>query len=516
MIDWNPDHVKSLAHAENQMLQILVSQFCLTRNDGGTRLSLEFGRSSPTIWRRQSKQYVSEMNSSGGYTSDLQSKIDGVLIDHSQQQLPYSDDKFVFRYGNGGSLPIIRLEGRDYFCMNYRPIHPVGWNIANGGAEGLDELLNPEKTIERELREELIVINKKQKRRYVFRADMGKAIDHPDLTTAWKLWEQKLQERGVSLLASEELPMKWIYGPDSLSLNFDGVEQILFKNCFINITTEDSGIEVDRVSKIKIPDGSVICFGEIYNGKLVPAVIGLFEVEKIKALITGTEAQQEFIPDIAFFDAGRFEIKGREDLAPLIDTAVDAASNVLNAKEIESYRIRCNESKPIFDLCPIARRMIHRFIRLTPGAGQTIDTPLESSGLDVFICFGHQDEQIADRVHQYLRDECQLQVFYCKDKNRLVLGDFTQEIDYALERARYLVVVGTDVDILNRRWVRFEWRCRHAAILSGNHAEDSLVSLYGGAEPYDLPLPLRMRRVIQFQSSGNDDYNLSELHSYLS
>ena len=41
------------------------------------------------------------------------------------------------RFGNGGVLPIIRLDDSDYFCLFYRDIFPIGWNIANGASDTL-------------------------------------------------------------------------------------------------------------------------------------------------------------------------------------------------------------------------------------------------------------------------------------------------------------------------------------------------------------------------------------------
>jgi len=62
---------------------------------------------------------------------------------------------------------VIRCNDRDYYCLFYREIAPVGWNIANGGAESVAELLDPLATIERELREELIIVEPAAGHRYV-------------------------------------------------------------------------------------------------------------------------------------------------------------------------------------------------------------------------------------------------------------------------------------------------------------------------------------------------------------
>jgi len=43
----------------------------------------------------------------------------------------------------------VRIKEEEYYCLFYRDIFPVGWNIANGGSDNNEELLNPLLTIER-------------------------------------------------------------------------------------------------------------------------------------------------------------------------------------------------------------------------------------------------------------------------------------------------------------------------------------------------------------------------------
>ena len=53
--------------------------------------------------------------------------------------LTHDDPAFPFRFGNGGTLPVVRLADRDYYSLFYREVAPIGWNIANGGAESAAE-----------------------------------------------------------------------------------------------------------------------------------------------------------------------------------------------------------------------------------------------------------------------------------------------------------------------------------------------------------------------------------------
>ncbi len=511
MSRWDQEHVQTLGFAENQMLQILMSDFRLTRQGLGNRLVLGFDRSSPTIWRRSSKDYVHSLNSSEVDRTALQETLDRVLFSRSEESWAYSDPLFVFRYGNGGSLPIIRMEGREFFCMNYRPIHPIGWNIANGGADGLDELLHPEKTIERELREELIIVNRDQGRRYLFQGDAGKSIDHPDFTTAWKLWEKKFQDQGHPSLKSEELPMKWIYGPDSVAITFQGIEQPMVDDCFINITTEDSGIEVDRIAKIKIPDGSVICFGEIYQNELVPAVMGLFEVQRMMASLEDEQNTEVFIPDIAFYDAKRYDIEDLCALEQLIHRSMEESQVSISRSEKEAYHELQQRDCSTLDLCPISRRIIKRCRGLSIETETVSVAPPPSSGLDVFISYGSPDIDIATTVFKYLTEKCKMSAYFSGEDRKRPYGDFTRNMDDALDRARYVVVVGTNLNAIDRPWPSYEWRSRHVDIMADKHHENSMLSLIQGIDPYDLPKPLRAKRVIRYERNELIQSKLPEL-----
>jgi hypothetical protein len=83
---------------------------------------------------------------------------------------------------------VVRVEGRDHFCLFLRDAHPAGWNIANGGANDLQDLLRPASIIERELREELIVLDPDRRLRYVFDWHDAHLRDHPDFALADRLW----------------------------------------------------------------------------------------------------------------------------------------------------------------------------------------------------------------------------------------------------------------------------------------------------------------------------------------
>ena len=114
------------------------------------------------------------------------------------------------------------MDGQDYYCLFYRGVKPVGWNIANGGAESVAELLDPLANIERELREELIVVDPAQGSRYVFDWTEGRRYDHPDFAAARTIWETLFRRADFPDLQELPLPLKWLgCGHDTVIIRCD-------------------------------------------------------------------------------------------------------------------------------------------------------------------------------------------------------------------------------------------------------------------------------------------------------
>ena len=162
--------VQTLGTADTHLLQVLLTAFTLEQRRGGSHLRIHYDDDSPTIWRREAKSAVKDaIPEFESKVKQYQSRIDAVLYaDPSAPCPPFvlADSSFPFRYANGGTLPILEWKGSEYYCLFYRDIEPMGWNIANGGSDSRDELLNPLDIVERELREELIVIDRDTRKRY--------------------------------------------------------------------------------------------------------------------------------------------------------------------------------------------------------------------------------------------------------------------------------------------------------------------------------------------------------------
>ena len=490
------DLIQPLHLAENDLLQVLLSKFSLTRNGAGVQLEVRFDEQAPTIWSRKAKSYLHEnMEDFSRKAKRYQKKLDEFLVQKKRASYKFKDDKFLFRYGNGGTLPVIRMEKNDYYCLFYRDVYPVGWNIANGGCDSRDELLNPLETVERELREELIIIDPVNKRHYVFEANEGRRLEHPDFAVAWQLWQPRFRELGFQNFEEWQIPLKWLEGPDTLEVRFGTDDLATVKGCCININAEDFGIEIDRVAKLNVDENIILCDGEILRQQtqqLLNRPVALFEVEKFNRALS--DGARKFIPDCIFYSAERY---GSEALPRLFETLLQ-----IRTKK-ERRQFEATEYK--FDLCPVTRRIIQRYLDLETGERKSVHKSLSGghTPYDVFLSFASEDRELAKKVYEYLHKKASKRVFFSDETQHQ--AEFGREIDDALDSAGCLIVVGSSVDHLMKGWVDYEWRSFHEDILSGKKPKHvQLLSFISGVSPLDLPGPLRHRKAIVFELATLD------------
>ncbi len=483
---YSSDLIRPLETAEHQFLEVLVSRFTLKRSGKGALLELHFDEQTPAIWTRQAKYDLQKMIPNFAEKAKrYQGKLDRFLLDGKGSELRFDDADFPFRYTSGGTLPIVRRGDEDYYCLLYREIPPIGWNIANGGSDSRSELLNPLETLERELREELIIVDPVHRRRYVFDWDAGKPVDRPEFAIARRFWEERFRRQGYPSfeeLEETELPLKWLQGPDSLAVRIGKDDRNTASGFFLNINAEDSGIEVDRIARMNVDEEAVLCDGEIVRGQLVNRPVGLFETTRFhRALRTD---KREFMPDLFFYDAGchkssELERVIRKEFIPsLADCRTD--------DEMKGWRSAGKK----YDLCPVTRRLVRRCAAWGPAARGRRRT-----ACDVFISFGSEDTRLARRVYDFLGRKSAQRVFFSEETIHDV--NYSQVIDDALDSANALVVVATDPAHLKKEWVEFEWRSFHIDMCNGRKGGGArLVPFISGFDPNDLPRPLRVRQVV--------------------
>jgi len=484
--------IRPLGIAENHFLEVLVSKFSLHRQGQGSELKVSFNENTPTIWTREAKYDVQQMMPNFQHkASRYQKELDAFLLESKGTVYPFNDNEFVFRYASGGTLPVLRIYEREekrekeYYCLFYRDIFPIGWNIANGGCDTRNELVNPVDAMERELREELIIVDVKNKKRYVFGGDAGKPLDHPTFAVARRFWQERFSWLDFKQLEELPITLKWLDGPDCLTVQVAKDDPRVITGCFLNINAEDYGIEIDKIAKINLDDDVIFLDGEIIKDRLVNAVVGLFECDRLNREVSADKT--DYFPDYFFYNATSYKGKDIQDV--IRKHFIPDIDKVRTAQE-KHYYASCQRK---FNLCPVTSRIIKRYLSL-----QT-EVTIEPGPFDTFISFGGEDVKPAQKVFQFLRQKGK-RPFFSKE----TIGDplFHRAVDDALDAAQCLVAVGTKLENLQRPWVEYEFRAFHLDILNGRKPQAKLVPFISGLEPIYLPLPLRLYQAVEFEENN--------------
>ena len=485
--------VRPLQQVQNEFVQVLLPGFRLKRQGAGLTLEVEFGFETPAIWLREGKAHVrSQLNGHSMARHDQELK--GVLLGDAAEDYEYCDPAFPFRFGNGGTLPVIRVGDEDHYCLFYRDTHPIGWNIANGGAESVGELLDPFATIERELREELIVIEPDGGNRYVFEWSEGRRADHPDFSVARRIWEGMFRERDFAALHELALPLKWLPGRDSAVIRFDNRPPAEIRDCLLNVNAEDFGIEIDRVAKMSIGPRAVLCDGEVVRGHLLNRLVGLFSVQGFNAAMAS--GRNEFYPDRLFW-SGREHCP--DDLSSLVVEYLDDVER--RGVRAAGARSDWETANSRFALCPVAETVVKRYLRSEHNGKAFLSPPATvRDSPEVFLSFCSEDRELAKRVFEFVRSK-ERRVFFSDET--LNHANFSDAIDDALRSARAMVVVGTQVEHFFKPWVRYEWQSFHNDILCGRKPWNTpLVTVMANPNVSELPRPLAFRQVLSFDPAS--------------
>ena len=504
--------------ALNRYVQVLVESFTLDRKGRGAHLDIKLHPENLMLWSSSGKtdlrHQLEELPDFQEKRKRYQSELDDFLLEGKDDSYRFSDPGYPFRYASGGTLPIVRVEGMgDYYCLIYREVPPIGWNIANGSCDTISELLNPLVAIERELREELIAFD--MKRRYVYSNDEGKSVDHAEFAAARRAIQDHLK-LGLEQLEETVIPLKWLEGPDSLTVeivNYKGaVQRNEIDGCFLNINAEDWGIEVDRVAHIRFAGDVILFDGEIGDGYLVNSPVGLFSVERFESDFDN--GSNEFCPDVFFFDACRYSPPAESHTRAatirrvINENFLPGARKHFLADEETIYQKACDEGVDL-DLCPVTRRIVHRYINNRPKAA-SIHPPAHESDSplpEIFISYASEDSNLAARVAYYLRLHSKKDVFFADSPESLAVGtEWSSVIDAAISRTTTMVVVATKLEHVNKNHVQYEWRSFHDI----RNVDKTRLIHFVNFDRKTLPLPLRRDQGIQIQR-GNEEAALRQL-----
>jgi hypothetical protein len=523
------DSINALRLAENHFLEVLLSRFDLRREVNRAHLKVSFDDETPACWNRAGredlKKYLFENTEKiAGY----QEQLDNLLLDERLDRFEFNDPDFVFRWASAGALPIVRLGNEEYYCLFYREIRPIGWNIANGACDTSSELLDPLQTLERELCEELIILDPKKRDWYVLERGDPDSLDRPEFRAVRLILEdlkrKRIWDRGAGV-HQLETALKWFNGPDIATINGPDKVHHTVAGCYLNINAEDFGIELDRVVKINVSEDALIFDGEILNGKLLNRLVGLFRTSRLNREF-GADAgckTDRLIPDKYFYegvlhDGAVFEYLMGGDFLECGESVSDGdfIAHIGETGIRSPEDIRAWKAEPAkFKLCPVTRRLLQRFARSIPKE-QTTAEPLEKTAAEpceVFVSFGQGDEDLARRVADFIEHRCHKSVFYYpRDQSDY---DFSRTIDNALESAQCIVAVGSSLEHLTRRWPEYEYRTFHIDVRSDKKPNGKLLALVMGIDPRDLPLPLRRFQVRSCANELGLPKALEELLPYL-
>lgn len=345
------EFVLSLSEAKHELLQVLLKNFTLSRAGGGVVLDVAFSFSSPTIWLKKAKPKLDSPEKKD-WAIGLQAELRRFLQEGRGLKLEVQAP-IPFRYGNGGTLPIVRFRQKDYYCLFLRDVNPIGWNIANGSSDTLNELFHPSQTIERELAEELFIVDPKRHQRYVLTCDDGRQLVGVDRHSVIRLWERQVPMIPFRSLRPRNLGITWISGPDAVKISVDD-ESTTSSGYFLNINATDLGIEVDRIGFVVLSDTAILCDGELVDGKLLDRPIGLFDIGKMDVLVETDCEGTSFRPDL-IFHRGTFYEDGQSKLDDVVrafgnDLLLQFPDRVSQANEMAHHQR--------YPLCPVTQGIL--------------------------------------------------------------------------------------------------------------------------------------------------------------
>lgn len=352
--------VSPLYQHERDFLQVLLQKFSLLRSNTGFKLEIYFDHKTPTISKRAARRFLRQnITKFDAKVKEYEDKLNTFIVQEKGEACNIEDSDFMFRYASGGTLPILKINNIDYYCLFFRGIHPIGWNIANGGCNTLEELLNPVDTIKRELREELIIVDKKNW--YFFEGGIDIKYDRPEFEIARKFWDRKFDQLGhrrFKQLNIQPIKLKFLSGPDQLCLKYSDAPLIKHNEIFVTITAEDFGIEIDKVATIDMSKNEdiILCDGEINDLYSVNRPIGLFRVDDF------SPNNEPVIPEIFFYSGSRY--KGIEFIK-IIETEI--LKNIKDSGKFQNEILEEFEKsvkRNNFKLCPVSNQLIMRHQKL--------------------------------------------------------------------------------------------------------------------------------------------------------
>ena len=256
--------------------------------------------------------------------------------------------KTPFRFVSGGLLPILRIGTQRYIALTLRDLEPiVGWNLLIGSSESLAELLDIGSVVEREGREELLVLNTVKRICYCLQLPNSTVptIGH---------YKKVLTKLKTDYTVASHAPLVGVYAPnqpDAIWVTAGWVEDSYITSPgFLLFTPErgELGIEFVQVVEWVIPaplNELTFRSGELDEdtGELIDEPIGLFLFDKVVAEMS--RPKPKLMPDVLY-------VQGMPLTGELIQNWIEQP----DAKHPQGhpYAYQC---------CPALKVMLERYVK---------------------------------------------------------------------------------------------------------------------------------------------------------
>ena len=102
-LNLHQNFVCPLQEAQNEFLQVLVTEFAVRAKDVGFELNVAFDSRSKAIWRRDAKEHIKEkLLAQTKIRAKYKAAIKALFAGKTRQFIP-DERSFPFRLGNGGN-----------------------------------------------------------------------------------------------------------------------------------------------------------------------------------------------------------------------------------------------------------------------------------------------------------------------------------------------------------------------------------------------------------------------------
>jgi hypothetical protein len=480
------DFVRPLGSAEKAFIEVLLTRFILKRKvkGEGVELNVAFNDQTLALWNRSGREAIYEAMKKATAdfelkVTDYKAKLENVLFTRKRCGFSHNDPTFPFRWASAGALPVLNIDKKEYYCLFFRDVFPIGWNVANGATDTTDELIDPLQALDRELGEELVIVDPDRKKRYVLRPDKDTLLDRPEFAVFRRHWREQYPEIDINGFRVAKLPLRWEDSPDRFTVRM-GKRLHSSQPCFININAKDFGIEVDRIARITVNKRLVLCDGETTAHHALNRPVALFDLARLQTSLRA--GQTSFVP--AKFYHGGIQYPGSR-ITPFLKTVLLPEIKKWRRKQDLDRFIKTPE-KDRLRLCPVTESIIRRHIECTP-EGQIEPT----NSYDVFLSYALPDHGLARVVYEGLQGRGP-RVFFALRSHEA--GTWNRAIYSALSSSKVLVSVASKPEYLQRSWPQYEIDAFHMSHLDDPGA--TMIAFVQGFDRASLPLPLRSYRAI--------------------